>query len=234
MQNDRYVRHLADNLVTVLTVTSLCFLHWISVWALFDCIVYPSNPVISVVLSWAIGYSLVLIMFLFESRFVQLSRHLEKKSRRQKIMFEDFVLLVANAGVILVWRGHWMFFESMAYYFPIYHNATDMSAFYGNFSSFIMMCFLHTSATLIMKGCDFDGDFDNGAGLNFNVDYFAEFFKEEVKQEEALEKRELKELAAEQRANQTGGAYNNNMRSDDRRKDVLRRQYDGVLKKKLY
>ena len=206
-QDDVRVKHFADNAVTVMVVTSLCFLHWLGVWTYFDRVIFPENLVMTVVASWIIGYAIVGASFMLEPLAIKISRALDSRNKSIKTVFEDCFLLMSNVGVILIWRGHWVFFESLMYYFPIYHNGLDISAFYGLFSAFMMMCLLNTSSSLILKGCDFDGELTNGQGVSFGVDYFAVFFKEEIELEEQLEATEKR------RKDQSKHTKNNNIQN---------------------
>ncbi len=181
------MEHVLDHAATVVGVTSLCNLHWIAVWALMDCLVYPQNVTVSVILSWILGYAIVSAALFYEPRSRDLSRTFEKRGANWKVLFEDADLVVANIGVILVWRGWWMYFESLAYYFPIYHGSFDVTSMYSNLSAFAMLCLCYASATAVLKGCDFDGQMPDGEGVTFSLDYFSDFFREQIQEEEGKE-----------------------------------------------
>lgn len=182
-QPEKSMAHLLDTTASVGIVTTLIHIHWIAITAVLDYLIYPNNMGMSIMASAVYGYVIVFFFILAQGPARRASAQLEKKNHWYKILFEDFFFCGANVGVILVWKGLGMFFGALGDNFPIHHNGTDVTWLYATFVPFFLLVIVHSSGTLVTKGCDVDGDFMDGEGVNFSISYFSGFFAEEIQDE---------------------------------------------------
>ncbi|ELT90713.1 hypothetical protein CAPTEDRAFT_21929 [Capitella teleta] len=180
---EKSAMHLLDTLASVAMVTTLVHLHWISITAVCDYVIHPNNTGMSIVMSSVYGYIICFVFILAQGPARRVSASFEKKNHWMKIAFEDAFFCGANVGVILVWKGLGMFFGALGDNFPIYHNGNDVTWLYATLVPFVLLTMVHSSGTLVTKGCDVDGDFMDGEGINFSISYFAGFFAEEIQDE---------------------------------------------------
>ena len=158
-------------------------LHWIALWRFYDVILFPQNSAISAITSWIVGYAIVTAAICVQSDAIKISKKLEEDPLPVKrLAFEDAYIMAANAGCVLVWRGWWLFFEGIIYYFPAYcrDGVSDCSLGYAHFFPFALLCMCYTSSSLLSKGCERDGEAKHGDGVRFSIQYFSAFFKEEI------------------------------------------------------
>ena len=182
-QPEKSMAHLLDTVASVSIVTTLVHRHWISITAVFDYIVYPHNIGRSILASSIAGYFIVFFFILLQGPARKASSGLEKRTGFMKIAFEDMFFCGANIGVILVWKGWGQFFDALGHHFPINHYGIDVTWLYATIVPFILLVLVHSSGTLVTKGCDVDGDSQDGEGINFSISYFSGFFAEEIEEQ---------------------------------------------------
>jgi len=172
-----------DILATVIAVETSVVLHWIALWRIYDVIIFPQHDWLSALISWAVGYAIVTTAVYRQSDAIEMSKRLEDDPLPVKrLVFEDAYIMAANAGCVLVWRGWWLFFEGIIYYFPAYcrDGISDCSLSYAHFFPFVLLSLCYTSATLLSKGVDRVGEVTHGEGVRFPIQFFSVYFSEDI------------------------------------------------------
>ena len=172
-----------DVLTSIVVVETSVVLHWIALWRIYDVIIFPEHSCLSATTSCIVGYAIVTAAICVQSGAIKMSKNLEEDPLPVKrLAFEDAYVMAANAGCVLVWRGWWLFFEGIIYYFPAYcrDGVSDCSIGYAHFFPFALLCLCYTSSSLLSKGCERDGEAKRGEGVRFQMQFFSEFFKEDI------------------------------------------------------
>ena len=133
--------------------------------------------------SWILGYTIVTAAICGQSHAIKTSKNLEDDPLPVKrLAFEDAYIMAANAGCVLVWRGWWLFFEGIIYYFPAYcrDGVSDCSLGYAHLFPFALLSMCYTSSSLLSKGCERDGEAKDGKCICFPMQFFSAFFKDDI------------------------------------------------------
>lgn len=172
-----------DVITSIVVIETSVVLHWIALWRMYDVVVFPQYNWLSTLTSWIVGYTVVISAIYRQSDAIEMSKRLEEDPLPMKrLVFEDAYIMAANAGCALVWRGWWLFFEGIIYYFPAYcrDSVSDCSLGYAHFLPFLLLSLCYASATLLSKGCERDGDVKGGEGVRFPVQFFSAFFRDDI------------------------------------------------------
>ena len=181
-----------------MVVTSLIDLHILGLGAVFDNLIFPNNVTMAIVSAWVLGYTVSAFALSLESVAKKISTDFEKKNNEiGRLLFEDVYFLFCNVGVVLVWKGHWQFFDALSYYFPVVMGGYDVTPFAATGGAFLLMALCHASGSLVLKGCDIDGDLKEGSGCELSISFFAEFFSDTIQSEtQKEEEKKMKESDA--------------------------------------
>ena len=146
---------------------------WRGIWNVLDETLFPDNLLLSDVTSLALGYIILILLFLLEYPASRISSCLErKKLPTAKILFEDFVMAVATWGVLMIWRGAWDLLHS--YFFPDKLVGGWVSHAIGVTGLLILQGFGNVGT----NGIDVDGSYPGGAGI-FQTRYLRLIFGKE-------------------------------------------------------
>jgi len=137
----------------------------------------------------------------------------QKNNEIGRLLFEDVYFLFCNIGVVLVWKGHWQFFDALSYYFPVVLGGYDVTPFAANSGAFLLMALCHASSSLVLRGCDIDGELKEGAGVQLSISFFAEFFSDTIETETKKEEEKKLKRESDEKVAAAKSVVNNNKKN---------------------
>jgi len=192
LEKTKTIQYLVDTLITVHIVWSLGPLHWITLGYVYDGLIFPDNPVYSMVASCVLGYAGVALCSIAQGKIQGMSTQYHKNKRQiLKTLLEDIFIYLATASVILCWKGVGMAVDSLAKQFPVIYAGEDYTGLCANLGSFLLLSLCYASGSLVGKGAELDGSMADGAGVDFSRCYFAHFFNDFIEERERTESKKL-------------------------------------------
>ena len=91
---------------TQLVIILLAVMVWRAIWNILDCTLYPTNQLISDILSLLIGIITCPIMLVIQMPIDQYLQRV-KASSNQRIVVDDFMCIIGTWTILCLWRGAW-------------------------------------------------------------------------------------------------------------------------------
>ena len=94
------------------------------------------------------------------------------------------MLIGQGLGVVMMWHGHWVLYDIMAYWFPITIFGKNLTAYVEVCSAFALLFLCNITSSLVRSGISADDTRSNIDCIGINVEYFANYFDDKIKEKE--------------------------------------------------
>ena len=108
--------------------------------------------------------------------------------REQQVLarfFVDLMMIGEGLGVVMMWHGHWVLYDVMAYWFPISVFGTNVTSYIEVISAFALLSLCHITSSLVRSGIARDDVNECIDCIGINATYFTHFFEEDIKKRES-------------------------------------------------
>ena len=196
-QSGVHAEHLLDALSTIGVMQTFVHLFSIASWVAVDSGFFKAIPFLGMVTSWLAGFALLLLFWSLTNVLRDFSRSYvvdEVESYIARLLV-DLMLIGQGLGVVMMWHGHWILYDVMAYWFPISVFGKNLTPYVEVVSAFALLVICNITSSLVRSGIAADDTRSNIDSIGISVNYFAHYFNENIKQrEQTTEKRRSKSV----------------------------------------
>ncbi|CAF1283926.1 unnamed protein product [Adineta ricciae] len=190
----RFWQYTCDFTVYELVEAPFIVIAWRGLYNLSDIYIYPDNKTMSMLISFAIGYSLFFLLALLQIPIIQC--FMKKTPQILYTILSNVFHLMAFVSVVQIWRSLWLICEQYIN-IPGYHHSTLWLCYVA---AFIVLTCIFTACSLNGPAGTKESYMDDQPVFLFKFDYFSTLLK---KQSDRLKSQKANDLGSDLSSTET-------------------------------